>query len=208
MERGGARHPAMLFGMCLAVQMIVAFAPGLGAAPLGAFVGALTLWIPVTLAGTLLGPISGGVLGLLAGVMRVATLSFVYIDPIASPLATPFVQNAALRLSLWSLPIALIPPIAAGIVAGLIARGLRRVFRLRGLSMGIAGGVGGLLGFALTWAGTLAAFGGQLDATVAPVNALLHPLLTRNLPFEALIPALICGLPGAFLARRFMAERR
>jgi hypothetical protein len=97
---------------------------------------------------------------------------------------------------------------AAGIVAGLTAGSLRRVLRLRGLSMAIAGGIGGLAGFALTWAGTLAVFGGQLEAAVAPLRALIMPFLARNVPFEVLTPALICAVPGAFLARQFLAERR
>lgn len=197
----------LLFTMFLALELILSFAPAVGAINLGGHLPAITVHLPVLLAAVLLGPGAGAFMGLVMGVCRVVSLAFLAPDPILSTLFTPFVYNPDMQQSMLSLVIALVPPTAMGALAGVAARRLGRALRGRAVVLGLAGLLGAVVGGLLTWLGVFLVFGSSLSNVLGvPFSAIFLDCLRLNLAAEAAAAALVCGGLGTLIYKKFISE--
>lgn len=123
MNRARSTMVLTLMGVLIAIQIILNFTP-LGFIPLG-FMNATTLHIPVIIGAILLGPIEGGILGLVFGILSVIkntinmnATSFVF---------SPFITVGSVSGNFSSLIIAIVPRVLIGITAYYSYRYLQQV---------------------------------------------------------------------------------
>lgn len=118
-----------LLGLMTAIILILAVVPGLGFVPVGP-INATTLHIPVIILAIVEGPVAGGVLGFIFGVISMirailqpTPMSFIFMNPI----------------------VAIIPRVLIGLLTGYVYQVLKRKKTIGKLSIGIASGIGSLV---------------------------------------------------------------
>lgn len=201
----------MLLTMFAAIELILVFIPGAGHIDMGSWLPAITLHIPVVMAGAMLGPGAGALLGLIMGCGRLAALGLVSPIPLVSYVFTPFMTPQADRLwlepSLWSLVICLVPPVVMGIISGVLLRGFGRVLRFNAVSLAISGAIGTLVGQVITYAGIILVFRQGITAlTGSGAWELFTSAVSANIGPEAGAAALLCIFPGAIFYSKFVLE--
>ena len=203
-------QPALLLVIFIALELILTFAHPLGWVSFGPVYAATLHHLPVVLAGVLLGPWAGALVGLIAGVSRVIDLAFLNVDALFTPMYSPFYLmpdsgyfQVVRGSGPWSSPFlslltSLLPPIAAGVLAAFLVRVLRQLLRGNAASLSIAGAGGTLAEAALLLLLVAVNRGESRD--------LMLKAFRFNGPFEVLLAALVCGGLGTLLYRRFIAN--
>ena len=207
----------LLLVIFIALELILSFIPtplwGLRQGPPSTLylLPAATLnHLPVVLAGALLGPWAGGIVGAVAGVSRVIDLAFLSTDSFSSAMYAPFYltqdgsqfiitgSHGPFRFPLLSLMTSLIPPIVAGLLAAFLVRVLRQILRGNWATLALAGAGGATASAVLVWL--------LASLNYGSFGGLLLDYLRINGPFEVLLAALVCGVLGTLLYRRFIAN--
>lgn len=107
----------------IAIEIVFTVVPFLGFIPLG-FINATTLHIPVILAGILMGPKYGGIVGFVFGLLSLLKATF---EPnLTSFVFSPFITVGGISGNFLSAVIALVPRILIGVVAGWLYEWLRK----------------------------------------------------------------------------------
>lgn len=109
-----------------AIIIIMAFVPFLGYIPLG-FMNATIIHIPVIIGAIILGPKSGGFLGLVFGLTSLWKNTF--MPNLTSFVFSPFIKIGDFGGNIWSLVICLVPRILIGIVAYYVYQLIMRIFK-------------------------------------------------------------------------------
>lgn len=108
----------------IAIEAVLAFVPILGSIPLGPMV-ATTAHLPVIIAGILMGPASGALMGFVFGLFSFIVHSFV-LPTVTSFVFTPIIAVGDTQGNGFSLIICFVPRILLGIVAPLLFNLLKR----------------------------------------------------------------------------------
>lgn len=109
----------------IAIEAILAFVPMLGSIPLGPM-AATTAHLPVIVAGILMGPASGALMGFVFGLFSFIVNSFV-TPTITSFVFTPVVSLGDTPGNFWSIVICFVPRILVGVIAPLIFSLLKKL---------------------------------------------------------------------------------
>ena len=144
-----------LMGVLIAIQIVLTFTP-LGLIPLG-FMNATTLHIPVIIGAVLLGPLEGGILGLVFGILSIIT-NTIRPNP-TSFVFSPFVTIGEVTGGFASLIIAIVPRVLVGITAYYSYRLFKRMKCSVYWAYAGAGIVGSLTNTILVMAGIYLFFG-------------------------------------------------
>lgn len=196
MERQKRTLFFVLFAVILAIEAIVCFTP-LGSLPaLGPIVATLAM-IPVTIAGILMGPIAGALMGFFAG-----TFSFIVWTFMPPPLSiafafvfTPFNLVGENAGSIWSLVICFVPRIMTGLMAGF----LYTIFRKRKLFTKSPFLLNFLSGFFASLVNTFGVLSGIFLFFRQPYASVLEKTYALLL-ITLLTTVLTSGIPEAVLA--------
>lgn len=160
----------VLYGLFIAIEMMLILVPFLGYIPIGPL-RATTLHIPVIIAGIVLGPVGGSLIGLVFG------LSSLWYNTI-NPTITSFVFSPFISGNLWSAWIALIPRILIGYVSGMLYLKLKKGHKNNTLAMIISSLIGSFTNTILVLGGIYLIFkGSYASALQMDVNDLLPYLL-------------------------------
>jgi uncharacterized membrane protein len=177
-----------------ALELILAFTP-LGSIPIGPIV-ATTAHIPAVLAGIVLGPGGGAIIGVVLGIC--SFIVHTMTPTITSFVFTPFYTVAGVSGNFWSLVISFVPRILIGVVSGLIFRALTKRGAVN-IHIGalIAGVFGSLTNTVLVLGGIYLFFGESFAQAIgqsyqALLGALGGVVLTNGIP-EAILAALIAA---------------
>ncbi|HHX72370.1 MAG TPA: ECF transporter S component [Clostridiales bacterium] len=193
------------FALLLAILVVIAFVPALGSIPIGPVV-ATTAAVPVVIAGILLGPKPGALMGFFFGLLSFIVMSFVYPTP-ASFIFTPFYSVGDIKGNFWSLVICFVPRILIGVVAGGVCRFFEK--RLEGkkvrklFSYGLAGVLGSLTNTFLVLGGVALFLAEQYKALIGGQALLLAigtTVLVNGLPEAALAGIVAMGV-GSVMKR-------
>lgn len=113
--------------LLIVIEAFFCFTP-LGSLPaIGPIVMTLAM-IPVIIAGILLGPGTGSILGFIAGLFSCIVWTFMPPNPATAFVFTPFYSLGDLQGNFWSLVICFVPRVLTGTVAGLISKGFTVFF--------------------------------------------------------------------------------
>jgi len=180
--------------MLCAIQFVMQMVPFLGFIPLGP-INATTMHLPVVLAGSLLGPKAGAIVGLCFGVISMIRAT---LNP--TPLAfwfSPFVPGG----NFFSLIIAIVPRVFLGIFAALVYRALKDK-KIRFAAGSVAGLVATLLHTFMVLGGVFIFFG---DASIATLDLpAIVPFLMGIVATNGIAEALIAMVVNGILIRILM----
>ena len=202
-----------LMGVLIAIEMILSFTP-LGFIPL-VFMKATTLHIPVIIGAVLLGPIEGGILGLVFGVLSVITNT---TSPgLTSFVFSPFITIGGVSGNFVSLVIAIVPRVLIGLTAyysysrlkqaKLSIRTKKREIKLSEYAYEGAALIGAMTNTILVMAGIYLFFGQQYAvakdiAFEALFGAIMGVVFLNGIP-EAIVGAVIVGAVCKILNKVF-----
>ena len=179
-----------LLAMFLALEVILAFVPNLGFIQTGT-IQITTMHIPVIICGILLGTSAGAFTGFVFGAASFINATFLTVNPIVSPLFTPFYSNAAFESNWLSLVICFVPRILVGVVAALAYNGLSRVMHSKSVSMFIAAIAGSVTNTVLVLGGAYLFFGEQYSQA-AGISML--DILAGIISINGLLEAVVAGI--------------
>lgn len=135
----------------------------LGVTPLGMIpipvMKATTLHIPVIIGAILLGPLDGGILGFVFGLVSLMTNTF--SPGVTSFVFSPFYTTGVASGNFWSLVICFVPRIMIGVTAGFLFRALAKVDRSKIIAAAATGVVGSLVNTVLVFTGISIFFGNE-----------------------------------------------
>lgn len=178
--------------MLCAIQFVMQMVPFLGFIPLPTGVNATTLHLPVILAGSLLGPKAGAVVGLCFGLISMTR------STLAPGLTAFWFSPFAPGGNFFSLIIAIVPRVLLGVFAGLIYNALKGR-KMRFAAAGVAGLVATLLHTFMVLGGIFLFFG---DASVMALNLpALAPFLMGIIASNGIAEAIVAMLVNTVLVR-------
>ncbi|WP_249030329.1 ECF transporter S component [Tannockella kyphosi] len=178
----------VLYAFFIAIEIILVCVPFLGFIPLG-FMNATTLHIPVIIAGIVLGPSGGGVIGLVFGLCSL-------INATLNPTVTSFVFSPFISGNLLSLVIAIVPRVLCGYLSGVSFIVLQKISKKKRLIMFISGIIGSFTNTIFVLGGIYFIFGTTYSQTIGiEVNTLLMYFITV-VGIQAVVEALL----GSFIS--------
>jgi uncharacterized membrane protein len=193
MERKKKTKKLILIALFIALEIVMMYTP-LGFLPIGVL-QLTTLHIPVILAGILLGPSAGGIVGFAFGLASVVYATTV---PNASSfIFSPFYSVGAYSGNIFSLVVALVPRIVLGLGAGWLYQRLSHHDTIRtNVSVIVTAVIMTLVHSVLVLGGIYVFFGPLYAQAVgvaydALAKALVTVVVTNSL-LEALLAALVC----------------
>ncbi len=196
-----------LICMFAVIEIVLASVPFLGFIPLG-FINLTTLHLPVILAGILLGPKEGALLGAVFGTISLFNATF---NPnLTSFIFSPFIEINGIHSNGWSLVLAYVPRILLGISSGYFYRLLLRYFG-KALSASLAAMASSLVHTGLVLGGIALLFAHQyrialgLSAQALPL-ALLSLLSVNGLCESALAAVIAPSVVKAIRGRKELAH--
>ena len=144
-----------LMGVLIAIELVLTFTP-LGFIPLG-FMNATTLHIPVIIGAIFLGPVAGGVLGGVFGLLSVITNT---IRPgVTSFVFSPFITIGGVTGNFMSLVVAIVPRVLIGITAYYAFKWISKIDKTKITAYIVAGVVGSLTNTIFVMSGIYLFFG-------------------------------------------------
>ncbi|MBQ9328781.1 MAG: ECF transporter S component [Solobacterium sp.] len=183
----------------VAIEVIMAVTP-IGFIPVGA-INITTMHLPVILAGIVLGPIYGAMMGFVFGMTSMLRATF--IPGITSFCFSPFITVGGISGNFWSAFIALVPRMTLGCLSFYIYRAVRKLKKSRITAAAVSAGLNTLI-HTLFVMGSIWLFFGEAYASAAGigVGAVIVTVLTSNGILEILlasivIPALVKALKPA-----------
>ena len=183
----------------VAIEVIMAVTP-IGFIPVGA-INITTMHLPVILAGIVLGPIYGALMGFVFGMTSMLRATF--IPGITSFCFSPFITVGGISGNFWSAFIALVPRMTLGCLSFYIYRAVRKLKKSRITAAAVSAGLNTLI-HTLFVMGSIWLFFGEAYASAAGigVGAVIVTVLTSNGILEILlasivIPALVKALKPA-----------
>ena len=183
----------------VAIEVIMAVTP-IGFIPVGA-INITTMHLPVILAGIVLGPIYGAMMGFVFGMTSMLRATF--IPGITSFCFSPFITIGGISGNFWSAFIALVPRMTLGCLSFYIYRAVRKLKKSRITAAAVSAGLNTLI-HTLFVMGSIWLFFGEAYASAAGigVGAVIVTVLTSNGILEILlasivIPALVKALKPA-----------
>ena len=183
----------------VAIEVIMAVTP-IGFIPVVA-INITTMHLPVILAGIVLGPIYGAMMGFVFGMTSMLRATF--IPGITSFCFSPFITVGGISGNFWSAFIALVPRMTLGCLSFYIYRAVRKLKKSRITAAAVSAGLNTLI-HTLFVMGSIWLFFGEAYASAAGigVGAVIVTVLTSNGILEILlasivIPALVKALKPA-----------
>ena len=183
----------------VAIEILMAVTP-IGFIPVGA-INITTMHLPVILAGIILGPLYGALMGFVFGLTSMLKATFA--PGITSFCFSPFITIGGVHGNFWSLFIAFVPRITLGVLSFYIYLAMRRMKRSRVTSAAVSAGLNTLI-HTLFVMGSIWLFFGSAYANAAGigVGAVIITVLTSNGILEIIlasivIPALVRALKPA-----------
>lgn len=197
-----------LMGVLIAIQLVLTFTP-LGFIPLG-FTNATTLHIPVIIGAIFLGPVAGGVLGGVFGILSIITNT---IRPnVTSFVFSPFIGIGAGSGSWLSLIVAIVPRVLIGITAYYAFKGLQKIDKNKNIAYIGAGVVGSLTNTILVMTGIYLFFGDAYAAAkgvdVQALFGVIMGIIGINGVPEAIVAGILVLAIGKVLGQIFFRNRR
>lgn len=154
--------------LLIAIQLILSFTP-LGFIILPGMVSITIMHIPVIVGGIVMGPMYGGILGLVFGLLsmyKATTAATSVVDQAFSP----FLSGAPVQ----SIIMCIIPRVLLGVVAALLFRALEKRIKSKGLAIAISAAVASVMHTVLVLGCLLALF----DSL--PLKSVFLTLVTLN----------------------------
>ncbi|MBP3890991.1 MAG: ECF transporter S component [Solobacterium sp.] len=181
----------VLFAFFVAIELVLMLTP-IGYIPIGP-IRATTMHLPVLLAGILLGPKWGALLGLVFGLTSLATNTF--SPTITSFVFSPFITVGGIHGNFWSLVIVLVPRILLGLLAGLFYRLLEKLIKKETIAAMISAACNTLLHTILVMGGIWVFFAQPYAAakqmTIQEVWVFILGVITSNGVMEMIVAAII-----------------
>ena len=197
----------VLMSVLIAIQIILNFTP-LGLIPLG-FMNATTLHIPVIIGAIFMGPVVGGILGGVFGILSIITNT---IRPnVTSFVFSPFITVGDISGNPMSLVVALVPRILIGITAYYAFRWLSKLDKRKVIAYVGAGIVGSLTNTIFVMGGIYLFFGkAYAMAKEVDFSALFGVIMgvvgIQGIPEAIVAGVLVLGI-GKVLGKVFFRNR-
>lgn len=181
-----------LLSVLAAIEVILSSFTPLGFIPLGG-INATTIHIPVIIGAIFLGPVAGGILGGVFGILSVITNT---IRPnITSFVFSPFITMSDTSGNFSSLLIAIVPRVMMGVIAYYTYKQVNKVLKNKILAYSCAGIVGSLVNTILVMGGIYIFFGSQYAAAkqieFSALFGVIMSVICINGVVEAIVAALI-----------------
>ena len=183
----------------VAIEILMAVTP-IGYIPVGA-INITTMHLPVILAGIVLGPVYGALMGFVFGLTSMLKATFA--PGITSFCFSPFITIGGVSGNFWSLFIAFVPRITLGVLSFYIYRAVRKLNKSRITASAVSAALNTLI-HTLFVMGSIWLFFGKAyaDAAGIGVGAVIITVLTSNGILEIIlativIPALVRALKPA-----------
>jgi uncharacterized membrane protein len=178
----------VLHALFIAIEMLLVLVPFLGYIPIGPL-RAVTLHIPVIIAGIVLGKKSGAIVGLTFGL---CSLFYNTINPTVVSFAfSPFISG-----NIVSAVIAIVPRVMIGYMAGLVFEHLKGTNINTIVSMAISAIVGAFTNTILVLGGIYILFGNSYALALGKSFQELLPYFLGILTTQSILEAIV----GAFIA--------
>ncbi len=206
-ERMKKTRRLTLISLFVAIELLVGLTPNLGFIRVNVFTITI-IHIPVIIGAVCLGPKVGGLLGFVFGLTSFMNATFFNVNPIESPVFTPFYGNSAFPGNAWSLVICFLPRILVGVVAGWLFIALRRVKFNEIVSLSIVGIVGSLTNTVLVLGGIYLFFGQPYAAAYDMAFEALLGAMFAVFTTNGLIEAGIALVATAAIAKALLAFMR
>ncbi len=196
-----------LMGVLIAIELVLTFTP-LGFIPLG-FTNATTLHIPVIIGAIFLGPVAGGVLGGVFGILSVITNT---IRPnLTSFVFSPFITMGTGSGNWMSLVVAIVPRVLIGITAYYTFKGISKIDKSKVTAYIGAGVVGSLTNTVLVMSGIYLFFGEAYAAAkgvdIKALFGLIMGIVGINGVPEAIVAGVLVLAVGKVLGQVFFRNR-
>ena len=196
-----------LMGVLIAIEAILTFTP-LGLIPLG-FMNATTLHIPVIIGAIFLGPVVGGILGGVFGILSVITNT---IRPnLTSFVFSPFITIGGVTGNFMSLVVAIVPRVLIGITAYYAFKWFSSLCKRRNIAYIGAGIVGSLTNTIFVMAGIYLFFGEPYAAAKGVDFSALFGVIMGVVGINGIPEALVAGVLvlalGSVLGKVFFRNR-
>lgn len=181
----------VLLAFLVAVEIVLTLTP-IGYIPLGP-IRATTMHIPVILAGILLGPKIGGILGLVFGLTSLFNNT---VNPtITSFVFSPFITIGGIQGNFYSLIIVLVPRILLGVISGLLYKLFRKFIKNETIPMMLSALLNTMLHTILVmggiWVFFATPYASARGMTLPEVWAFIIGVIFSNGVMEAIIAAII-----------------
>lgn len=150
-----------LLSVLAAIEVILSSFTPLGFIPLGS-INATTMHIPVIIGAIFLGPVAGGILGGVFGILSVIT-NTIRLNP-TSFVFSPFITISNTSGNFSSLLIAIVPRVMMGVIAYYTYKQVNKVLKNKTLVYSCTGIVGSLVNTILVMGGIYIFFGSQYAA--------------------------------------------
>lgn len=191
-----------LLSVLAAIEVILSSFTPLGFIPLGG-INATTIHIPVIIGAIFLGPVAGGILGGVFGILSVITNT---IRPnITSFVFSPFITISNTSGNFSSLLIAIVPRVMMGVIAYYTYKQVNKVLKNKTLAYSCAGIVGSLVNTILVMGGIYIFFGSQYAAAkqieFSALFGVIMSVICINGVVEAIVAALIVSAVCKVLSR-------
>lgn len=175
----------------IAIEVVMAYTP-IGYIPVGAL-SITTMHLPVILAGVLIGPGFGGLMGFVFGLTSFLRATF---EPgITSFVFTPFITVGGISGNFWSLVICFVPRILLGVLSGYIFRFFHKHMKKDVPAAALTAAINTVLHTAGVLGGIYVFFGpeyGQaLGTSLSGVAALLLGVVASNMILETALAAVV-----------------
>lgn len=196
-----------LMGVLIAIQIVLNFTP-LGFIPLG-FMNATTLHIPVIIGAIFLGPVAGGMLGGVFGILSVITNT---IRPnVTSFVFSPFITIGDVTGNFMSLVVAIVPRVLIGITAYYTFKWISKIDKTKIVAYAGAGVVGALTNTILVMGGIYLFFGEPYAAAkgvdFGALFGVIMGIVGMNGVPEAIVAGILVLAIGKVLGQVFFRNR-